>query len=838
MQFQTFTIQNLAGDAVASATVSVREAVSQTTATIYDANGAALSQPLTTDATGKVTFAAPDGTYDIVVTGSTTSETLRNVQFYDPEGLAFDTVAELTAYTGSEMVEGTFVQVRGTGRWYIVGASGASGQAITTAGGDKLFESGPYFSSFDNFETAIAIDQEWADGDMVEVGTATGTAKFKFDPDGTGTGAGVYSPAGGGRFNLAEGAEVPLSAFGLISSSTLDQSTLFQDAAKVYSANRWNMLFDLARVDCGGGQIWWNVEGAHNGYSTGTRFHWRGAHRNYCTLSNVYLSFGKTYTDESVAGDGSDLRWSISRQPTSQGVLTDMEINGCTRFINVEGTAFIARNKFEPETSDTNFLSSLPGEWGQNSLGVTDANGDAVSQITYASVNGPFAVCEFLYCNHATILSNNFQNGKNFTTNGGSTLNGVTMAQCSNPALISGRTVSNRQGLVIGEHPVYGGTGLSNVGVYNLHVEENTEEAVYITHGKNINVNIQGRPIDDGDDMTAPMVRVGSASNAPTNVHLSGYFTGPGSNQGGATAIRLDGGVNCSVQGYVQDFGVGVDANDTERLGALNCTFDNVDDEIRVAGGVHASVEHRAPAVASPLGTLPYSIAGSIDLALPSHLLREYNGTGVTTFSRLHQNDYAGLEITIPASGAEDMTAGAKLATGQIFSPAHSVSSDFRNAMAMNASILADASQVAWFIGFSSVASGNGIPGEVTGAGAVTATETDFVGFLFSRYTSGATIHIVARDDGGTTQVVDTGVEFGSSTPPKEMYVEVQSNGDARFRIDGQQVDLDGAGDYLLQNAVDASELFGACVCVHSMTSTEVKACVPYVCYYQERART
>ncbi|WP_051202678.1 phage tail protein [Sediminimonas qiaohouensis] len=86
MELRTFFAQNLQGDALAQASVTVYETGTTTLATIYDAAGSAKANPFQATSTGAIVFAAPNGVYDIVVqeNGGTATQQIDGVRFFDP----------------------------------------------------------------------------------------------------------------------------------------------------------------------------------------------------------------------------------------------------------------------------------------------------------------------------------------------------------------------------------------------------------------------------------------------------------------------------------------------------------------------------------------------------------------------------------------------------------------------------------------------------------------------------------------------------------------------------------------------------------------------------------
>ena len=85
MQFRNFTLQQVTGAVIRSGTVYVYETDTETEVTVYDDAGTQLTQPLVSNATGDVGFAAANGKYDIKVSTGQTTKTLESVRFFDPD---------------------------------------------------------------------------------------------------------------------------------------------------------------------------------------------------------------------------------------------------------------------------------------------------------------------------------------------------------------------------------------------------------------------------------------------------------------------------------------------------------------------------------------------------------------------------------------------------------------------------------------------------------------------------------------------------------------------------------------------------------------------------------
>ena len=84
LHYQTFTFTDRRGNAVKNGDVEVFITGTSVEANIYDRDGNALTQPLTTNSFGLVRFSAENGIYDIQLSGDAiASRTLEQVQFWD-----------------------------------------------------------------------------------------------------------------------------------------------------------------------------------------------------------------------------------------------------------------------------------------------------------------------------------------------------------------------------------------------------------------------------------------------------------------------------------------------------------------------------------------------------------------------------------------------------------------------------------------------------------------------------------------------------------------------------------------------------------------------------------
>lgn len=99
MEFRTFFAQSLQGEALALASVTVYEAGTLNLAQPYDEAGGEIPNPFTATAAGEISFAAANGSYDILVqeNGGTATQQINGVQFFDPAGLEAAVAAKADA---------------------------------------------------------------------------------------------------------------------------------------------------------------------------------------------------------------------------------------------------------------------------------------------------------------------------------------------------------------------------------------------------------------------------------------------------------------------------------------------------------------------------------------------------------------------------------------------------------------------------------------------------------------------------------------------------------------------------------------------------------------------
>lgn len=196
MEYKSFRIEDLAGNAVSGATVNVYETGTTTHASgLQDFAGGAVSSPLTGDAvTGKVGFRAPNGTYDIVMEKGTYSDALYGVEFFDIDDADIDQTGR---YGSMEDLLDSTAPARGEGsvwsggvRLFTEAASGAFDYHEVTAGGVGLYEAGDRFTTRARAQVGNTLGS-----DVINIGSLA----FKLDPSGTALATGdgeTWSPAG------------------------------------------------------------------------------------------------------------------------------------------------------------------------------------------------------------------------------------------------------------------------------------------------------------------------------------------------------------------------------------------------------------------------------------------------------------------------------------------------------------------------------------------------------------------------------------------------------------------------------------------------------------------
>lgn len=196
MEYKSFRIEDLAGNAVPGATVNVYLTGTTTHATgLQNFDGGAVTSPFTADAvTGKVGFRAPNGTYDIVMVRGDFQDALYGTEFFDIEDAnidrsgRYDSVQALLDSTDPARGEGKVWQ--GGARLFTEAAVGAFDYHEITAGGVGLYEAGDRFTTRGRAESGDTLGSE-----VIYIGDLA----FGPDPSGTAltTGDGrTWSPAG------------------------------------------------------------------------------------------------------------------------------------------------------------------------------------------------------------------------------------------------------------------------------------------------------------------------------------------------------------------------------------------------------------------------------------------------------------------------------------------------------------------------------------------------------------------------------------------------------------------------------------------------------------------
>jgi lysophospholipase L1-like esterase len=143
MELKTFFAQDLSGNVIPSPSVNVYQPGTTTRVTgLQTATGAALSNPFTGTSTGQITFAAPDGTYDLAISGSGRAITMR-VRFVDvtADGVALAEAAAAGASGSAAASEAAKIAseaardaINTTGKVFTAEEGTAAGIAATTDG--------------------------------------------------------------------------------------------------------------------------------------------------------------------------------------------------------------------------------------------------------------------------------------------------------------------------------------------------------------------------------------------------------------------------------------------------------------------------------------------------------------------------------------------------------------------------------------------------------------------------------------------------------------------------------------------------------------------------------
>lgn len=143
MELKTFFAQDLSGNVIPSPTVNVYQPGTTTRVTgLQTATGAALSNPFTGTTTGQITLAAPDGTYDLAISGGGRDITMR-VRFVDvtADGVALALAAAADASDSAAVSQAAKIAseaardaINTTGQVFTAAEGTAAGIASTTSG--------------------------------------------------------------------------------------------------------------------------------------------------------------------------------------------------------------------------------------------------------------------------------------------------------------------------------------------------------------------------------------------------------------------------------------------------------------------------------------------------------------------------------------------------------------------------------------------------------------------------------------------------------------------------------------------------------------------------------
>lgn len=165
MELKTFFAQDLSGNVIPSPTVDVYQPGTTTRVTgLQTATGAALSNPFTGTSTGQITLAAPDGTYDLAISGGGRAITMR-VRFVDVDA---DSVAAAAASALSASEN----------------ASGAQADRIAAqAARDAAFVNADVYTSI----AAAQDDAGLANGQQYQIVSADGLTMLRYRKDSSST---------------------------------------------------------------------------------------------------------------------------------------------------------------------------------------------------------------------------------------------------------------------------------------------------------------------------------------------------------------------------------------------------------------------------------------------------------------------------------------------------------------------------------------------------------------------------------------------------------------------------------------------------------------------------
>lgn len=105
MQKYQDVVIDLSGNAVSGASVSVTSYSTGAAASIFDDNGAAITNPITSGSDGRFAFSAADGLYTITATKGSVSLTLSKVQLYDATSASATVLAlgTISTYSAKEL---------------------------------------------------------------------------------------------------------------------------------------------------------------------------------------------------------------------------------------------------------------------------------------------------------------------------------------------------------------------------------------------------------------------------------------------------------------------------------------------------------------------------------------------------------------------------------------------------------------------------------------------------------------------------------------------------------------------------------------------------------------
>ena len=595
------------------------------------------------------------------------------------------------------------------------------------------------------------------------------------------------APAGGGRFKRPRGASLKASEVGLVDSLVTDQSVRLQEAIVIAMAESLTLEIDVKDIDCAGAEIWFNYEGTFDGATRTPIFQMRGAMRRKSRINNGFFTFGKEYAYV-LAGDVVDTGDPITGQKiythdtdASAGwVLENVHLTGMSRFINIEGAMALDKVNFFA-ASMTNFYKTVPTNWGANMAEVpTTFGGGAGTAVPYTDLTH---LVECLQCNHPSFLQCNVQNGNNQTNIAGDGIGGMSFAASGNATVIGGVNTNNRENFYFGSHPIYAGAVNQVANVIGPHTEDTVESVIVAKHVRHGYFNTHSRPSGKWNT-TSPAVLVDTASAATqaSGLHFDMYIEGNDNATG--TCFQIDDGDNIKIGGRIKEFGTGIKiGSGASRVTDVGVIFEDVGVETEIVDGMTSQHNPAFPEKLSPLALVRTRRA----------LTDDWSGRTLDTNKWVVRSGVHGSVVPFAiADGILTGTTGAQSPT-TVADNAIMVASGLNfqaDAGQINygCNIDGDTSALAAFCGLTDQDATLEIPASIAASDVFTPVATDFVGLLYDSRADSDFWWAVARNAGGTMQTVVTTATQTGATAPRNMRVEVDAAGDARFWIAGVEV--------------------------------------------------